>query len=196
MVEAEKTEGLWSEGWYADARKMPSMNYDARPGGVLPELLVLHSISLPPGEYSNGCIERLFMNELDWSAHPYFEKIRGMKVSSHFVIDREGMLTQYVSCEDRAWHAGRSSWQGRDECNDWSVGIELEGLEGSVFEEDQYTTLVSLMDDICKVYPIRWVAGHEHVAPQRKQDPGSGFDWKRVIQSVSALGEDAFLSGL
>ncbi|MGL4666938.1 MAG: 1,6-anhydro-N-acetylmuramyl-L-alanine amidase AmpD, partial [Saezia sp.] len=180
MADAKKTEQVWHGGWYAPARQTPSSNYDARPCQVQPELIVLHSISLPPGEYGNGCIEKLFLNQLEWSAHPYFEKIRGLKVSSHFVIDREGWLTQYVSCDDRAWHAGRSSWQGRDECNDWSIGVELEGLEGEFFEDAQYETLVKLINDICKAYPIRWVAGHEHVAPLRKIDPGAGFDWGRV----------------
>ena len=120
-------------------------------------------------------------------------------MSSHFVIDRKGRLAQYVSCNDRAWHAGRSSWQGRDECNDWSIGIELEGLEGEMFEEAQYETLVSLMNDLCEVYPIRWVAGHEHVAPQRKRDPGAGFDWTRVMgqmEALQVLGKEAFPAGV
>lgn len=173
---------LWQKGWYRFARQIPSPNFSVRPIGVVPELIVIHSISLPPGQYMNGDIEKLFLNQLDWTAHPYYERIRGTEVSAHFVIARNGLLTQYVSCDQRAWHAGRSSWQGRDECNDWSIGIELEGLEGLLFEEEQYETLASLVGVLCKAYPIHFIAGHEHVAPTRKIDPGPGFDWIRLIQ--------------
>ena len=174
--------GLWDAGWYCPAQKVQSPNFSARPNGFLPELAVIHSISLPPGEYGNGEIKKLFLNELDWDAHPYYQKIRGALVSAHFVIDRNGVLTQYVACDQKAWHAGRSSWRGRDECNEWSIGIELEGLEGQTFDDAQYVALSSLLNALCVAYPIRAIAGHEHVAPARKIDPGPGFDWKRLIR--------------
>ena len=140
-------------------------------------LVVLHSISLPPGEYGGDAIERLFTNRLDWDAHPYFQQIRGLQVSAHFVVRRDGELLQFVACDQRAWHAGASCWRGRDNCNDWSVGIELEGLEGEPFEAAQYDALVPLLQALKQQYPIAAVAGHEHVAPGRKFDPGAGFDW-------------------
>lgn len=192
MTSAGCEQSYWQDGWLDFAKKTPSPNFNARPQGVEPELVVLHSISLPPGVYGNGYIEALFLNELVWSEHPYFMAICGLQVSSHFVIDRHGGLTQYVSCADRAWHAGRSAWQGREECNDWSIGIELEGLEGELFEEKQYRTLVHLLNNICSMYPIRWVAGHEHIAPQRKYDPGAGFDWGRMVGQVRGLDQNAF----
>ena len=141
---------------------------------------MLHSISLPPGEYGGDAIERLFANELDWTAHPYFETIRGLTVSSHFLIRRDGALVQFVSCDDRAWHAGASHWRGRDDCNDFSIGIELEGLEGEAFADAQYPVLAGLLGSLALRYPIAAVAGHEHVAPGRKNDPGAGFDWARL----------------
>ncbi|MBX3619382.1 MAG: 1,6-anhydro-N-acetylmuramyl-L-alanine amidase AmpD [Rhizobacter sp.] len=168
-------------GWLDDAHVCPSPNFGPRPPGTDVSLALIHSISLPPGRYGGDAIERLFTNRLDWSAHPYFEHIRGLQVSSHFLVRRDGELLQFVSCDQRAWHAGRSSWQGRDNCNDFSIGIELEGLEGERFEPAQYERLVSLLQELAQRYPLQWVAGHEHVAPGRKQDPGSGFDWARLI---------------
>ena len=144
-------------------------------------LAVIHSISLPPGEYGGDAIEQLFTNRLDWDAHPYYQQIRGMEVSSHFLLRRDGELVQFVSCDDRAWHAGRSAWQGRENCNDYSIGIELEGLEGERFEAGQYEALSALLQRLSARYPLRSVAGHEHVAPGRKLDPGSGFDWPRLV---------------
>ena len=170
----------WLDGWHADARHRPSPNFGLRPPNAPIDLVVVHSISLPPGQYGGPEIEQLFTNQLDWDAHPYFDQIRGMEVSSHFVIRRDGQLLQFVSVDDRAWHAGRSSWQGRENCNDYSVGIELEGLEGGTFEAAQYTSLAALCKDITKVCPIEHVAGHEHIAPGRKQDPGPGFQWPRL----------------
>jgi AmpD protein len=167
-------------GWHAGARIVASPNRGARPDGVVTDLVVIHSISLPPGEFGGGHIERLFTNKLDWSAHPYFEHIRGTEVSAHFVIRRDGELLQFVSCDERAWHAGRSSFQGRDNCNDFSIGVELEGLEGEAFAPAQYRALVGLLHDLRTRYPIEHVAGHEHVAPGRKQDPGAAFDWRRL----------------
>ena len=147
-------------------------------------LVVLHSISLPPGEYGGDAIERLFTNRLDWNVHPYFETIRGIEVSAHFVVRRDGELLQFVSIADRAWHAGRSVWRGRENCNDWSVGIELEGLEGERFEDAQYERLAQLLGSLRRRLPIEEVVGHEHVAPDRKGDPGAGFDWARLRQTT------------
>jgi len=144
---------------------------------VVIDLVVLHSISLPPGVYGGDAIERLFTNRLDWDAHPYFGLIRGLQVSAHFLVRRDGQVVQFVDAGLRAWHAGRSLWQGRDNCNDFSIGIELEGLEGQTFEVPQYAALVRLLAALARRYPLRQVTGHEHVAPERKQDPGPGFDW-------------------
>lgn len=170
----------WHEGWWVAATRCPSPNFGPRPAGMAVELVVLHSISLPPGEYGGDAIERLFTNRLDWDAHPYYGQIRGLQVSAHFLVRRDGQVLQFVSCDQRAWHAGVSRWRGRDACNDWSIGIELEGLEGDVFEPAQYQALGALLADIDRAYPVRDVAGHEHVAPGRKRDPGPGFDWVRL----------------
>ncbi len=167
----------WRDGWWLSARAVPSPNFGPRPAGQAIDLVVLHSISLPPGEYGGDAIEQLFTNRLDWTAHPYYETIRGMTVSAHFLIRRSGELVQFVSCNERAWHAGASSWDGREGCNDFSIGVELEGLEGEVFEKEQYVALAALLASVAEHYPIRDVAGHEHVAPGRKDDPGAGFDW-------------------
>lgn len=172
----------WQGGWWHGARAIPSPNYGPRPEDVPITLAIVHSISLPPGVYGGDEIERLFTNTLDWSAHPYFEQIRGLQVSSHFVIRRDGRVLQFVGVDHRAWHAGRSCWQGRDNCNDWSVGIELEGLEGETFDDRQYPALAGLLRDLAAHWPITQVVGHEHVAPGRKQDPGPGFDWTRLQQ--------------
>jgi AmpD protein len=168
----------WQDGWHRAARQVPTPHQAprSRRGEHVP-LVVLHSISLPPGEFGGDAIERLFTGTLDCDAHPYYDGLRGLEVSAHFVVRRDGELLQFVPLQRRAWHAGRSSWRGRGACNDWSVGIELEGLEGGCFEPAQYDTLVGLLRDLSAVLPLRWVAGHEHVAPGRKADPGAGFDW-------------------
>lgn len=171
---------IWQDGWLRHARRIDSPNFGPRPTGIAIEMVVIHSISLPPGVYGGDEIERLFTNRLDWSAHPYFEQIRGAEVSAHFVIRRTGELLQFVSVQDRAWHAGRSSWQGRDNCNDYSVGIELEGLEDTPFDASQYEALGKLLDALAQRWPITQIAGHEHVAPGRKRDPGSAFDWAHL----------------
>lgn len=171
---------VWNGGWLQGVRHQPSPNFGPRPCGAVVDLLVLHSISLPPGVFGTGDVDRLFTNTLDWDAHPYFQSIRGLEVSAHFAIDRLGQITQYVSVNQRAWHAGASSWRGRNNCNDDSVGIELEGLEGDAFEAAQYTALAWLCREIVQTCPIAHVAGHEHIAPGRKQDPGPGFDWPRL----------------
>ncbi len=174
-------------GWLTVARAVPSPNFGPRPAGTVIDLAIVHSISLPPGEYGGDAIERLFTNQLDWDAHPYYQQIRGLEVSSHFLIRRDGELLQFVSCDDRAWHAGRSSWQGRENCNDYSIGIELEGLEGETFEPAQYDKLAALLRDLAQRYPLQAVVGHEHVAPGRKIDPGPGFDWARLQRLLGWL---------
>ena len=171
-------------GWYQPAQRIDSPNFGPRPPGCDVSLVVIHSISLPPGVYGGDAIERLFTNRLDWSAHPYFEQIRGAEVSAHFVIQRDGQLTQFVSADDRAWHAGKSSWRGRDNCNDYSIGIELEGLEDHPFEPAQYAQLCTLLKAIASAYPIEHVVGHEHVAPGRKRDPGVAFLWSALEKSL------------
>ena len=171
---------LWDQGWYARALRLDSPNFGPRPAGACIDLIVIHSISLPPGQYGGQQVQDLFTNQLDWDAHPYFSEIRGLQVSSHFYIRRDGSLCQFVSAEDRAWHAGASEYRGRPQCNDDSIGIELEGLEGNVFEDAQYEQLSRLCLDLHRLYPIAHVAGHEHIAPGRKGDPGTGFDWQRL----------------
>ena len=164
------------------ARAVPSTNFGARPAGAAIDLVVLHSISLPPGEYGGDAIEQLFTNRLDWSAHPYYETIRGIEVSAHFLIRRSGELVQFVSCDERAWHAGESSWQGREGCNDFSIGIELEGLEGEVFENAQYAALAELIASIADALsdPRRGRSRARRAGPQGR--PGRGF---RLVPAAS-----------
>ncbi len=181
----EGREALWRGGWYRFARRLASPNFGPRPNSLAVDLIVLHSISLPPGDFDNGNVQRLFTNQLDWDAHPYFQGIRDLRVSAHFFIARSGALWQFVSCDDKAWHAGRSSFGGRDNCNDYSIGIELEGLEGDRFETPQYETLSSLCAALMDARPIHHIVGHEHIAPGRKQDPGPGFDWPLIQQMLA-----------
>lgn len=169
---------VWQGGWWSGARRRPSPNFDERGPGEKVSLAVVHSISLPPGRFGGTEVERFFDNRLDHSAHPYFESLRGLRVSAHFYVRRGGRVLQFVSCEQRAWHAGVSSWRGREKCNGFSIGIELEGLEGGAFEVVQYVVLARLLRSIAKRYPIDAVVGHEHIAPGRKGDPGAGFDWR------------------
>jgi N-acetyl-anhydromuramoyl-L-alanine amidase len=176
----------WAQGWYRFARRLDSPNFGPRPAGVEVDLIVLHSISLPPGRYGGGEVQRLFTNQLDWNAHPYFKSIEGAQVSAHFFISRRGELWQFVSVFDRAWHAGASAYLGRGNCNDFSVGIELEGLEGGLFEAPQYETLGALCSSLLLHLPVRGIAGHEHIAPGRKHDPGAGFDWPAFRRGLSA----------
>lgn len=170
----------WQGGWWLGAKHAHSPNFGPRPARAIIDLVVLHSISLPPGRYGGGEVQRLFTNTLDWDEHPYFQSIRGLEVSSHFFITRQGQVWQFVGCDERAWHAGRSSYRGRDNCNDDSIGIELEGLEGDQFTPPQYQSLRTLCAAIAQHYPIGHVAGHEHIAPGRKNDPGTGFLWTDV----------------
>lgn len=176
---------LWQHGWYRHARALASPNFGPRPANALVDLIVIHSISLPPGKYGNGNVQRLFTNQLDWEEDAYFQRIRGLQVSSHFFIARSGELWQFVACTDRAWHAGESRYRGRSNCNDDSIGIELEGLEGSTFEAPQYETLAGLCAALMQAYPIAHLAGHEHIARGRKLDPGPGFDWILLQNSLA-----------
>ncbi len=143
-------------------------------------MVVLHSISLPPGEFGGPAIAALFMNRLAPASHPSFAALAGLRVSAHFVLRRDGALSQFVSCDRRAWHAGQSNWRGRENCNDYAVGVELEGLEGQPFDQRQYPALAELLRGLARRYRLRDVVGHEHVAPGRKGDPGAGFDWARL----------------
>ena len=178
--------GTWTGGWLQAARHCPSPNFGPRPDGAHIDLVVIHSISLPPGVYGGPEVEQLFTNRLDWDAHPYFGQIRGLEVSSHFFVRRDGVLVQFVDADARAWHAGTSCWRGRDNCNDDSIGIELEGLEGEPFDPPQYETLSRLCVQLRMRYPVDHIAGHEHIAPGRKLDPGPGFDWNRFRSSLGA----------
>ncbi len=178
----------WRGGWWSGARRRASPNFGARPVGTKVDLLLVHSISLPPGVYGGDAIERFFTNRLDWEAHPYFGEIRGLEVSAHFLIRRDGALVQFVSCEERAWHAGVSAWRGRESVNDFSIGVELEGLEGEAFEVPQYEALVALARALARRYPIAAMVGHEHVAPGRKRDPGAAFEWQRLRAALCDLG--------
>ena len=189
LPEAPPSGSLWQNGWYRCARALASPNFGPRPVDAQTDLIVIHAISLPPAEYGNHNVQRLFTNQLDWDAHPYFQGIRDMQVSSHFFISRTGELWQFVSCDNRAWHAGQSSYRGRINCNDDSIGIELEGLEGNSFEAAQYETLCTVCAALMTQYPVVHIAGHEHIAPGRKHDPGSGFDWPKLTCSL-ALNDD------
>ncbi len=184
-------EPSWRRGWYTFAHPCASPNCGPRPPHTPVDLLVLHSISLPPGQFGGQAVQQLFTNQLDWNAHPYFKKIEGLQVSAHFFIQRGGELWQFVSCDDRAWHAGRSQFGARDNCNDFSIGIELEGLEGGLFEPAQYETLAALLPALALQYPVRHIAGHEHIAPGRKADPGPGLDWP-LLQRCSGLAAHCF----
>jgi len=167
-------------GWYAHARRIESPNCDARPPGLDIELIVIHNISLPPGVFSGDAVIDLFTNRLDWEAHPYYQGIRGLRVSAHFFVRRDGSLIQCVPCGLRAWHAGASEWRGRSRCNDFSVGIELEGSDDTPFTDAQYASLLPLVRVLEQHYPIEDVTGHSDIAPGRKTDPGPHFDWARL----------------
>lgn len=177
-----------SAGWLqceqAGFRRVDSPNFDPRPEGMPVELLVIHNISLPPDQFGGPGVEQLFTNALDPAEHPYYAEIHGMKVSAHFFIRRDGSLIQFVSCRDRAWHAGASQWQGRERCNDFSIGIELEGSDTCPFENAQYATLERLSAVLYAAYPLRAVVGHSDIAPGRKTDPGPCFDWSRLNPAI------------
>lgn len=177
----------WQDGWYLPAQQIASPNQDARADGVAIDLVVIHSISLPPGEYGGDGVAQLFTNRLNPDEHPYYAAIAGLKVSSHFFIRRDGALIQFVPVTARAWHAGVSSWEGRERCNDFSVGIELEGDDDTPFEAAQYASLQSLLGALAQHYPIRAVTSHAHIAPGRKTDPGPCFDWGPVRAACPQL---------
>lgn len=168
------------DGWVAAVHRCPSPNCDARPDGAAIDLLVIHNISLPPGRFGGGAIADLFLNRLDPRAHPFFAALAGLRVSSHFLIERDGRITQFVSCLQRAWHAGASSFEGRAGCNDFSIGVELEGTDFAAFEAAQYAALAQLVRALRARYALRAVRGHQHVAHDRKTDPGPFFDWRRL----------------
>ena len=181
-------------GWCSGVARIPSPNFDARSAGAGVDLLVIHNISLPPGRFGGSYIADLFCNRLDCDAHPYFDQLRALKVSAHFLIRRDGAVQQFVSANDRAWHAGVSSFYGRERCNDFSIGIELEGTDFEPFESAQYQALTDLTHALCARYPLRDVAGHEHIAPGRKTDPGPFFDWAHYRKSL--IQKEANASGL
>jgi AmpD protein len=175
------------DGWLTapGIRHCHSPNFDARKQGSQIDLLVVHNISLPPGEFGSGCPAALFMNQLDFDAHPWFKQIRDLRVSAHFLIERDGSITQFVSCHDRAWHAGVSSFDQRSACNDFSIGIELEGTDDLPYTDIQYARLGELTRALKLHYPLRHARGHCHIAPDRKTDPGPSFDWSRFASEGS-----------
>jgi N-acetyl-anhydromuramoyl-L-alanine amidase len=176
-------------GLVSGARFIASPNYDERPDDASVDLLVIHNISLPPGEYGGPGVAALFTNSLNAADHPYYQTIRDLKVSSHFFIRRDGELIQFVSCLKRAWHAGLSSWRGRDRCNDFSIGIELEGTDDLPFSDEQYGTLARLISCLTTTYPIQDVVGHSDISPGRKSDPGPCFDWLRCRKFYSNISD-------
>ncbi|HXF47502.1 MAG TPA: 1,6-anhydro-N-acetylmuramyl-L-alanine amidase AmpD [Burkholderiaceae bacterium] len=167
-------------GWVAGVTRVESPFHDERPAGSAIELLVVHNISLPPGRFGSGDVLRLFTGTLDTRAHPFFAALAGQRVSAHFFIDRQGGVTQLVSCRRRAWHAGASQFEGRSRCNDFSLGVELEGTDFSPYTDAQYVALARLVAVVRAAYPLRAVRGHSDIAPGRKTDPGPFFDWSRL----------------
>lgn len=172
------------EGTANGVKQVSSPNFDNRPDDAITDMIVIHNISLPPKQYGGNGIIELFTNKLDPEEHPYYATIHTAKVSSHFLIRRDGELMQFVACTKRAWHAGQSNWQGRERCNDFSIGIELEGCDFEAFEEVQYQTLNTLLTSLKQAYPIQHIVGHSDIAPGRKTDPGSYFDWEKLANQV------------
>ncbi len=186
MTPTEPLFTIDAEGWVEGIARRPSPNFDARPDGTPASLLVIHNISLPPGEFGGTYIEALFTNQLDCDAHPYFDQLRALRVSAHFLVRRDGSVLQFVSTNQRAWHAGASEFGGRSRCNDFSIGIELEGSDEQPFADAQYATLAELTRALVARYPLADVTGHEHIAPGRKTDPGPFFDWQRYRAEFGA----------
>jgi len=173
-----------NQHWLTDITQTPSPNYDERPVPTDISLLVIHCISLPPGEFDNFYIDQLFCNQLDPNKHPYFEKIHQLTVSAHILIKRTGKVVQYVPFDKRAWHAGKSEYEGRERCNDFSIGIELEGTEQIEYTDQQYLQLTAVIQTLLKSYPelsAQRITGHSDIAPGRKNDPGASFDWQRLF---------------
>ena len=176
-----------ASGWCHGVSHCPSPNFNARPQGEV-SLLVIHNISLPPAQFGTGKVQEFFQNRLDPAEHPYFEGIRDLKVSAHFLIERDGAVTQFVSCNERAWHAGVSLFDGRDNCNDFSLGIELEGTDDLPFTEPQYAALIALVEQLRLAFPaitVERICGHSDIAPGRKTDPGPAFDWARLRAALT-----------
>ena len=176
-------------GWWQQATRLDSPNYNDRPEGCPVSLLVIHNISLPPAQYGGGFVQKFFLNQLDSSFHPYFESIQNLQVSAHCFIERDGKATQFVSFLKRAWHAGRSTFQGRENCNDFAIGIELEGTDDEPYTESQYECLVALTILLMSEYPeikLEHIVGHNDIAPDRKTDPGPAFDWQKYKKQVEA----------
>jgi N-acetyl-anhydromuramoyl-L-alanine amidase len=174
-------------GLLEQCKQCPSQNKDARPENTAIDLIVVHSISLPPGKYGGDAIEHFFQNKLDKNAHPYYEEIFEMQVSSHVLIKRSGEIVQFVPFHERAWHAGQSSYQGRQRCNDFSIGIELEGTDSENFEDVQYQQLTQLINALQTAYPAisDHITGHSDISPGRKKDPGTGFDWNKLKNNLN-----------
>lgn len=181
-------------GWLVGVRREQSPNYDERPNDEAPSLLVIHAISLPPGQFGGDGVLRLFDNSLDAEEHPYFAEIKHLRVSAHFFIRRDGELIQFVPCSARAWHAGVSEWQGRQRCNDFSIGIELEGTDDQKFAKQQYSSLLDLITALRERYPIAAIAGHSDIAPGRKTDPGPFFEWKELLGNFPDVSYSQFSS--
>jgi AmpD protein len=180
------------EGWVQPARRVLSPNFGPRPDGCAPRLLVIHNISLPPGQFGGDCIERLFTNCLDWDEHPFFDEIRGAQVSAHLLIKRCGELVQFVDLGERAWHAGQSCFDGRDNCNDFSIGIELEGTDDRAYTAVQYEVLAAVTRALLAHYgemSESRIVGHSEIAPGRKTDPGPAFDWNTYRRLLAGTGE-------
>jgi AmpD protein len=179
-----------ASGCLTQARQVPSPNFDARPEGMVPELIVVHGISMPPNEFGGPWIDALFTNSLPIDAHPHFKEVIELRVSSHLLIRRDGELVQYVSFNERAWHAGKSNYCGRERCNDFSIGIELEGADDVAYEPVQYRQLAEVVRALCDAYStlsIDRVVGHSDIAPGRKTDPGESFDWARLRAMIRSV---------
>jgi AmpD protein len=185
MSSAADVPDVDDDGWLVGARRCPSPNFDARPAGAAIELLLIHNISLPPGVFGGDTIEALFTNRLVPQAHPFLATLAGLRVSSHFLIERDGRVTQFVSCRARAWHAGATEFEKRRACNDFSLGVELEGTDFVAFDAAQYAALARLTRALRVRYPLRAVRGHQHVALGRKTDPGPFFDWQRFAAAAA-----------
>ena len=179
---------FFETGWLRGARRVQSPNHNSRPRDETIDLVVIHHISMPPGRFSGDAIERLFCNRLDEAAHPAYREVAGLRVSAHFLVRRRGELIQFVDCDRRAWHAGQSSFLGRDDCNDFSIGIELEGDGEHRFTQAQYRRLAWLIGQLRNRYPLRFVAAHSDIAPGRKHDPGKFFEWQRLMSSAQLAG--------
>ncbi|PCK08172.1 MAG: 1,6-anhydro-N-acetylmuramyl-L-alanine amidase AmpD [Alteromonadaceae bacterium] len=178
-----------NDGWLAQVNRSHSPNYNERPPGLEIDLLVIHNISLPPGQFGGGYVQSFFANTLDSSIHPFFSEIQNLEVSSHCLIERDGSVFQFVPFDKRAWHAGRSCHQGRENCNDFSVGIELEGTDTDAYTVDQYLQLALVTRSLMSAYPeitAERIVGHSDIAPGRKTDPGESFDWERFRTALKS----------